>query len=409
MSLVQEIVANDMCTGCGACAVISGDADTIELSEPGYMRPRRDIKLSRDELNLVAKVCPGRTLQSPSPKPQKEPLFGGYHLVCEGWATNPDIRYKGASGGALTALLISLLKSSEISGVVVSHASVENPERTLAHIARTEAELVESAGSRYAPVAPVAQLATLLNSTDERLAFVGKPCDVAAVYAWRKFDAVLAAKVPVLISFFCAGVPSQLTTNALLKKVGFSDRTITDFRYRGHGWPGNLFVRDDTGETRELSYEESWGQHLSKSLQTRCKLCPDGTGMLADVVFADPWEVDQKGYPVFEDNPGRSLVLARTQKGAKWVRRAAMSSHLRLHDFDIKRLKYIQPGQVKRRRSVLFRNLGRRLAGASALRVRGYDLIRCGASNTMVDNLKNMAGTWKRTISCKLKQRLQRG
>jgi coenzyme F420 hydrogenase subunit beta len=36
-----------------------------------------------------------------------------------------------------------------------------------------------------------------------------------------------------------------------------------------------------------MSYADSWGGILSRHVQFRCKICPDGTGGFADVVCAD--------------------------------------------------------------------------------------------------------------------------
>ena len=47
-----------------------------------------------------------------------------------------------------------------------------------------------------------------------------------------------------------------------------------ELRYRGRGWPGmtTVKVKGSNGETRQMSYEESWGDILSKNVQLRCRL-----------------------------------------------------------------------------------------------------------------------------------------
>ncbi len=50
------------------------------------------------------------------------------------------------------------------------------------------------------------------------------------------------------------------------------------------------------------------------------RLCPDATGELADISCGDPWYRD-----VGPDDPGRSLVLVRTEAG-RWALHEAMKT-----------------------------------------------------------------------------------
>ena len=50
-----------------------------------------------------------------------------------------------------------------------------------------------------------------------------------------------------------------------------------------------------------MSYAQSWGEILTKHVQFRCKVCPDGSGGFADVACADAWYGDERGYPSFEE------------------------------------------------------------------------------------------------------------
>ena len=89
----------------------------------------------------------------------------------------------------------------------------------------------------------------------------------------------------------------------------------TAFRYRGNGWPGQATATLRDGNTRSMSYHDSWGKILSHHVQHRCKVCADGTGTAADLVCADAWVSDERGYPVFEERDGVSLIVTRNAKG----------------------------------------------------------------------------------------------
>lgn len=101
-----------------------------------------------------------------------------------GWSTDPALRHRASSGGALSALVIHLLNSGGIEGAVQTRDGVP-PVANAAILSRTPVEVVQAAGSRYAPSAPLAGLGPYLEGKG-RYAFVGKPCDVAALRPWRR-------------------------------------------------------------------------------------------------------------------------------------------------------------------------------------------------------------------------------
>ena len=90
---------------------------------------------------------------------------------------------------------------------------------------------------------------------------------------------------------------------------------MASFRYRGDGWPGFATVRLKDGREARMSYAESWGGILTNYVQFRCRISPDGTGGFADIACGDAWYADAKGYPLFEEAEGRSLIVSRTRQG----------------------------------------------------------------------------------------------
>jgi coenzyme F420 hydrogenase subunit beta len=136
----------------------------------------------------------------------------------------------------------------------------------------------------------------------------------------------------LVLSFFCAGVPSLDRSDAVVRKLGFEPDSITFFRYRGEGWPGEASAVGKDGSERRMSYADSWGGVLAKEVQFRCKICPDAVGGSADLVCADAWYADEAGYPAFDDLPGRSLVIARTRIGAELLRNGVASGAINFVD-----------------------------------------------------------------------------
>jgi coenzyme F420 hydrogenase subunit beta len=299
-------------------------------------------------------------------------------------------------------LLLHLLESGEVEAVVQIAAASDRPIANRTVISTDRAGVLASAGSRYAPSAPLSQLTDLLAS-GRRHAFVGKPCDVVALRALASERSEIAAAFPVLISFFCAGVPSEAGGRAVLTALGTELEEVESFRYRGQGWPGRATAILKDGREASMSYHDSWGGILSKHVQHRCKICADGTGKAADIVCADAWESDAAGYPVFDEAEGISLIVGRTEVGVRVLKDAVTAGQIETDTFDVKLLAAIQPGQRERRRALLARLLALRLAGRPVPLYKGLNLWSAARQNPFLRNLKNFLGMFRRVLRARLR------
>ena len=203
---------------------------------------------------------------------------------------------------------------------------------------------------------------------------------------------------PVILSFFCAGVPSHAGARGVLAALGVSEAETVAFRYRGNGWPGRATATLADGSERSMTYHESWGNILSKHVQHRCKICADGTGVAADIVCADAWESDDRGYPTFAEADGVSLIVARSPLGARLIAAAEAAGRIDTRPFDPATLAAIQPGQRERRRALLARLTALRLVGRPVPRYDGLQLWATARQNPLMRNLKNFAGMLRRAV-----------
>jgi coenzyme F420 hydrogenase subunit beta len=278
-----------------------------------------------------------------------------------------------------------MLEAGEVSSIV-KVAQDEGSTRTVAARTSSTADVLGSAGSRYAPVGAASEF-----TADPRMGFIGKPCEVAAS---RK---AAPGKSGPALSFFCAGTPSQHATDHLVGSVRVDLPTPT-VRYRGAGWPGDFVVERGQAELVRLSYEKSWSEHLGPSIQWRCKLCPDGTGEAADIAVGDYWRTDERGYPILAEDEGTSVVIARTPRGAELLRRAAAAGVLVLKQVDMDRMTSSQPSQVYRRVTLGGRLIGARMAGKRIPRYTGYNLVARTVRNPW-KNARAAIGTYRRVKS----------
>ena len=395
MSILEDILGSDCCSGCGACAYLAPDRVRMEYSATGFLRPVQEMPLTAEEDGRIAVACPGISLNLESRAPVDDQLWGPVVAARTGHAADADLHHHASSGGVISALLIHLLESKRVDCVIQTAASLASPARNEIVLSTTAADVRAAAGSRYAPSAPLEKLRSYLEQPG-RFAFVGKPCDVAALRALTRADSALAARIPYMISFFCAGVPSTRGAEKILRDLGVEQGDLRRFRYRGDGWPGFATAETADGQLHRMSYEASWGNTLSKHVQFRCKICPDGSGGFADIVCGDAWDSDEDGYPKFAESQGRSLILTRTEAGETLCNEVQETGAIVTENLDIGQIESMQPSQARRKRLVLSRLWAMRLANRKVPRFIGLQLDTAARSAGPLANIKSFLGLCRR-------------
>ncbi|MDO9429851.1 MAG: Coenzyme F420 hydrogenase/dehydrogenase, beta subunit C-terminal domain [Phenylobacterium sp.] len=230
------------------------------------------------------------------------------------------------------------------------------------------------------------------------IAFIGKPCDVSALRRLGEFDPRVARHVPLMLSFFCGGMPSHDGVERMLATMGTHRDEVTAFRYRGRGWPGSAAATTIDGRVFEMSYADSWGGHLSKEVQFRCKICPDAVGGVADIACADAWYGGESGYPQFNEQDGRSLIVVRSEAGERLLESARAQKALDVEALDINEIDLMQPSQARRKRLVLARTAALTVTGQPKPRTRGTHVFEAAKAATIGEAGRNFAGTVRRIV-----------
>jgi len=375
---LQDVVDADLCAGCGICEAISGHSRVeMRLNSEGFYRPLTHWPVDDSAWREIRQVCPGVALRQDRNLDTRanEILWGPVQYTAVGHATDEEMRWRASSGGVLSAILVYLLESGRANCVLHIGVCGSDPFIPSACLSRTRKDVIERSGSRYVPTAPLVNLVDLLNKDRAKFAFVGKPCDIAALRSYMNLHPEARSRIVALLSFFCAGVPSIFATYDLVQKLGLQKERVSKFRYRGFGWPGRATAIDLDGQEYSMSYNDSWGKILGKQLQLRCKICPDGIGEFADLVCGDAWHT-KDGYPDFEERPGRSLILCRTAKGADLLQAAHDAGYVHTEPLNISKLGEIQPYQKKRRQAIAVRLLALRLMHRPVPTYQGFNLWR---------------------------------
>jgi coenzyme F420 hydrogenase subunit beta len=397
---VQHVAANRLCVGCGVCFSVCQDGNIrlIDIEDEG-IRPLVDEAACRS-CGECLKVCPGLHYAMPDSILGKskngriaDKRWGGYIELWEGYASNSEIRFKGSSGGLCTAMSVFCLEQGLAAGVVHTGSNSNRPWRNCTYRSVKREELIARSGSRYAPASPGDGL-QLIEGSAGRSVFIGKPCDIAGLTMAQASRPNLALKTALSIGFFCAGTPSTQGTLDFLKRYGVNPEEAAELRYRGLGWPGGARVvfRDASRQTLEVPYTDSWG-FIQKYRPFRCYLCPDLTAEFADISVGDPWYRE-----VSENEPGRSLILIRTENGQEIFREAVAKGYVTAAPATADIVLRSQKNLIRKRQAIWGRLLAMKLLGVPHPKLKGFHLFENWLDLATKEKFKSILGTGRRII-----------
>ena len=393
--LIQRIIKYDLCLGCGLCSSVYGhERCTMKLEDNGFYRPTFKETISENNLKYI---CPGIRVHSV----RHNSIWGNVVKIVEGWSRDTELRHKAASGGVVSSLAIYFLETQKVDAVL--QVGVRNDSYLLNElkVSRSREDILSNAQSRYAPALSLVNIKQLLDNTSERYLFIGKPCDIAGVKNLIELNPSYEKRFVLFISIFCAGMPSYQATEQAWRMSGRTD-TPRSLKYRGDGWPGTFRAIWSDGEKFELSYDESWGKILGRQLGFRCKICPDGIGMLADISVGDSWNTND-GYPDFTEDEGRCFVFVRTERELLSIESAQRKGFIEYRNLSIDRIQEMQAYQFNRRKLVGWRLLPVWVATGGIISFKGLAIIRQARTASVKQGLENMTGTIKRMIKVFLK------
>lgn len=393
MTIIDKIKKRHFCIGCGLCAsVLGADKCKMELSKDGFYLPVVQSEISKNNSKIISRLCPGIHVEGN----RQSGVWGAMQSIEESWSADSTIRHKAASGGVVSSLALYLLESHSVDAILQVGVEEGSYLYNKLKISRTREDIISNAQSRYAPALVFNGIIEILDSTNEKFAFVGKPCDIAAMKNLLSEFPKYNDRIKAFISIFCAGMPSYNASIKTWQMSGKTDEPIF-LKYRGDGWPGNFCAKWKDGTEFQLSYNESWGKMLGRNIGFRCKICPDGIGMLADIAVGDSWNT-KNGYPDFTESDGKCFVMVRTETGNNILEMAGKRGYIVRNSLDINKIAEMQSYQYNRRKLEGWRLIPVQLFSGFMLRFKGLHIFRQALTANVLVGIKNMVGTAKRII-----------
>ena len=357
---VERVVAEGLCTGCGLCAGLAPEIE-MQVADSGHERPVANGPIAQDIQTVLNQACPAvrlRGLDDSTIKTARhyDQVWGPYEQLVKADAADPEVRYRASTGGVLTALAQYLLASGQVDFILQVKAGGRDPSFGQMQISTDQLQVLESAGSRYGPSAPLEQIGEVLDR-GQPFAFVGKPCDISALRALGEHDTRVGKLVKAFLTMVCGGYGPPKSTYAFYERMGTHRDQVTSLRYRGYGCPGATVAENRDGSQVEATYEEFWGTDSSMwQLPWRCKICPDGIGDAADIAAADDWPGAAPDMEAAKTDPGTNAVIVRTKVGAELVQGAVEAGFLSTGEaLSPTYMTSIQPHQMRKKMSALAR------------------------------------------------------
>lgn len=324
----ELLTLSEYCSGCGLCKSLNGV--NFYTNEKGFVYPH----LSDNDYDLCKYVCPasGYALK----RYADGSIWGAIKTSWLGWSTDEDIRFKASSGGVITSLCIYLIEHNIVDGILQIKKDPQNPTKTINILSRTREDVLACMGSRYTSSSPLSNIKQQIKP-GEKYAFIGKPCDVSALRMYKELrKEPWTEQIEYMFSFFCAGQPSEVANNKLLKALGVEDKSeCIDLQYRGNGWPGKAKAWKSDGTSRQMDYETSWMRILGRDVRRCCRFCADGTGEMADISCGDAWYLTEDNRAdIYTEHPGQNVIFARTDVGQQLLEKALKDKVIYANRFD---------------------------------------------------------------------------
>lgn len=297
---MKTVCSPGQCAGCMACAdICPHGAVSVQVTSERCI-PEINPELCTD-CGLCRRVCQNHT----------HPALEKPRQWLEGWASDPEIRKAGSSGGIAGALTRAFLKN----GGAVCSCTYENGSFCF-RIARTEAQASTFAGSRYVKSNPQGvwkQIKALLKAGTKVL-LIALPCQVAAakLYMGSLGENLYTADL------ICHGSPSPQVLEVFLKQHGLRLHQ-PQFRKKQC-----YCLCDGAKSISPQGVRDRYSIAFLNSLihTENCYSCPYAREERAgDLTLGDSWGTE---FSAEEAAKGISLVLCQSEKGRQLLELAQL-------------------------------------------------------------------------------------
>lgn len=294
----------NQCAGCMACVdVCANGAIDVQPGIAAYNAVIHEEKCVR--CNRCCEVCPNQ-----APLQTNVPIE--WH---QGWALDRQTRTMSASGGYAAAIAQAFVKNG---GVVCSCTFADG--KFGFSFADNESELKKFQGSKYVKSNPAGVYKAIQNrlNRQERVLFIGLPCQVAAV---KNFVRSKNHQNLYTVDLICHGTPSQKVLEIYLQQNGMDISQANEIKFRNKD-QFQICVNGNSIATPGVcdGYMVAFLNGLTYT--ENCYSCRYAKiERVSDLTLGDSWGSDVLTQHKAD---GVSLALCQTEKGQELLRGAGI-------------------------------------------------------------------------------------
>jgi coenzyme F420 hydrogenase subunit beta len=322
-SLDEEVVDEDLCISCGACAATC----ITRCIEMVYGKPKVERQVNRSECVKCGTCwfqCPRSFIDLDTLTKQVfgklgDENVGNYQEIYAARSTDPEILKIAQDGGIGTALLSYAFEKGIVEGAAVALRSEESPWKPVDFIARNKEDLIKAAGTKYTYASVISTTRNAIEDEGlEKLAFIGTPCMVQAI---RKMEAYpygardIHNHIEFSIGLVCMENWVYSSTRSVIEYeagVPLSKVTKTDIE------KGKFWIYTVDGDVIGIPLKDA-----AKYAGGGCSVCLDYVSELSDI------SIGSVGVP-----SGWSSLFVRTDKGKEIVESAIEEGYIEAKPVD---------------------------------------------------------------------------
>ena len=326
--LYSEVVTSGLCTGCAACVAACPHDVLGYNSEGGTYKPfHLEDELGPGGCTHGLRGCTSCTRACPrfrSWETEADTFMAGRERLPEeqagmsrrvllARATDPEIREACQDGGLVSALLIWCLEHDRVDAALVSQLEGDGTSwRAVPGFARTRAEVLSAAGSRYTYSANMLAYGTAVADGAERLALVGMGCQTSAPVVMRSRKAgKVGRRLGLSIGLMCSKTfDDSIFEEYFEARYGIARADIANINIKG---VFQIWCRDGSYHEVPLKEGHAWARE-------GCKTCPDFAAEHADISAGGIGELPDWTLTVVRTELGEELVDEMVAAGALEVR-----------------------------------------------------------------------------------------